>query len=81
LAILLDGNYLVISPRQRSINASEAGDIASSWLGISLSDSWLEAFHWAADTSAAAGLTEDTANCDRTDIDRIYPDVSFHGYE
>ena len=77
LAFSPAGVYHAIAPRQEAVNAAGAGDAVSAALvwRLSQGDSWPEALQWSAATSAAVVLTEGTADCRRTDIDRIFPDV------
>ena len=75
LALTPEGSFLATSPRQREVNAAGAGDAVSAALAwrLSLGDSWPAALRWAAATSAAVVLTEGTADCHMSDIDRILP--------
>ncbi|HMD90953.1 MAG TPA: 1-phosphofructokinase family hexose kinase [Anaerolineaceae bacterium] len=78
LAITAEGCYLAASPKQKEVNAAGAGDAASATLTwrFSLGESWRQAVQWAAATSAATVLTEGTADCNFSDIERIYPLVT-----
>ena len=75
LALTPEGIYLATSPRQQEVNASGAGDAVSAALAwrLSVGDSWPAALRWAAAASAAVVLTEGTADCHMSDIDRILP--------
>lgn len=78
LAITPEGCYLAASPKQKEVNAAGAGDAASATLTwrLSLGENWLQALQWAAATSAATVLTEGTAECNFSDVERIYPLVT-----
>ncbi len=78
LAVTEGGCYLARAPRQEAINAAGAGDGASAALvwRLSQGETWPQALHWAAATSAAVVLTEATAHCRMEDVLRIYPQVS-----
>jgi 1-phosphofructokinase family hexose kinase len=77
LAFSSEGAYHAIAPRQESVNAAGSGDAVSSALAwrFSQGDGWPAALQWAGAVSAAAVLTEATAECSWDDIRRIYPDV------
>jgi 1-phosphofructokinase family hexose kinase len=73
LALTPAGNYLADAPTQKVVNAAGAGDGISAALAWRLSrgDNWPEALRWAAATGAAVVLTEGTADCHLTDVERI----------
>lgn len=75
LAFSPDGIFLATSPVQQAVNAAGAGDSASAALAwrLSLNESWSEAVRWAAAVSAAAVLTEGTADLHVADVERILP--------
>ena len=78
LAFTRHGFFRALAPKQTAINAAGAGDAVSSALvwRLSLGDSWPEALKWAGATSAASVLTEGTADCRMSDIQRIFPQVT-----
>jgi fructose-1-phosphate kinase PfkB-like protein len=65
------------APAQKAVNAAGAGDAVSASITarLALGDPWSTALRWAAATSAAVVLTEGTADCHRSDIERLYPQV------
>ena len=83
LAFTPHGAFHVSAPRQVAVNAAGAGDAASSGLvwRLSLGESWLEALRWSAAVSAAAVLTEGTADCRMEDILKILPEVDLKPLE
>ncbi len=66
--------YLAEAPVQEVVNAAGAGDAVSAGLtwAFSRGKGWPEALRWAAAASAAVVLTEGTADCHLSDIQRIY---------
>ena len=77
LAITPSGSYLARAPSQIVVNTAGAGDAVSAALAWQLSAGadWTTALQWAAAAGAAVVLTEGTADCRRSDIERIYPEV------
>jgi len=67
--------YLARAPRQKVVNAAGAGDAVSAALtwAFARGQDWPDALRWAAATSAAVVLTEGTADCRLSEIQRIYP--------
>ncbi|WP_322792554.1 hexose kinase [Bellilinea sp.] len=80
LAITDQGSYFAVAPRQEPINAAGAGDATSAALTWRLSqgDSWREALRWAAAAGAATVLTERTAECYYSDIEKIHHLTKIH---
>jgi 1-phosphofructokinase family hexose kinase len=78
LALTATGNYLATAPSQKAVNAAGAGDSISAALAWRLSkgDDWPAALQWAAATGAAVVLTEGTADCHWTDIERLQPEIT-----
>ncbi|MCK4724473.1 MAG: hexose kinase [Anaerolineales bacterium] len=72
------GAFQTVAPRQKAVNAAGAGDAVSAALAwrFSEGDGWVEALTWAGATSAASVLTEGTADCRMSDIQRIFPQVT-----
>lgn len=75
LALTPEGAYHAAAPLMKEVNAAGSGDAVSGVLAyrLSLGDSWEEALRWAAAAGAAVVLTEGTAECNREDVLRIYP--------
>jgi 1-phosphofructokinase family hexose kinase len=73
LAVTPEGTYQARSPVQPVVNAAGAGDAASAALAwrFSTGANWPETLRWAAAVSAAVVLTEGTADCRMTDIQRL----------
>ena len=65
------------APPQQAVNAAGAGDAASAALAWrrSLGEDWQQALRWAAAVSAAAVLTEGTAEIHPKDVHEILPQV------
>jgi fructose-1-phosphate kinase PfkB-like protein len=77
LAVTAEGAFLACAPSQEEVNAAGSGDAASAALAWqrSLGSPWPLALQWAAAAGAAVVLTEGTAECDRADVERIFPQV------
>jgi 1-phosphofructokinase family hexose kinase len=77
LAFTINGPYHVSVPKQEPVNAAGAGDAVSAALAwrLSAGDKWSEALKWAGAVSSASVLTEGTADCEISDVHRIYPQV------
>jgi 1-phosphofructokinase family hexose kinase len=67
--------YLATTPPQQAVNAAGAGDGVSAALvwRLAAGDNWPEALRWAVATGAAVVLTEGTADCHWTDVERLLP--------
>lgn len=77
LLLCNEGIYHARPPVQRVVSAAGAGDAASAalaWRRL-VGDDWPDAVCWAAAVSAAAVLTERTADFALSDVERILPDV------
>jgi fructose-1-phosphate kinase PfkB-like protein len=77
LGIEARGCWLARPPVQTIVNAAGAGDAASGVLAwrLGAGESWPEALRWAAAAGAAVVLTETTADLERSDFERILPQV------
>jgi 1-phosphofructokinase family hexose kinase len=77
LALTPEGIIRAVSPPQAAVNTAGAGDAASATIAWrrARGDNWHETLRWTAAVSAAAVLTEGTADCRMEDIERIYPQV------
>lgn len=77
LAVSHSEVWRVCPPKLTAINAAGAGDAASAALAyrLSLGDPWPIALRWAGAASAAAVLTEGTAECDYVEIEKLFPCV------
>jgi 1-phosphofructokinase family hexose kinase len=77
LAITPGGTYLAKAPLQKPVNAAGAGDAVSASLAIKLSAGkpWEDALRLASAVSAAAVLTERTADVEMKDVERILPQI------
>jgi 1-phosphofructokinase family hexose kinase len=82
LAITDHGNYIATAPPQKPVNAAGAGDATSAALTWRLSrgDAWPEALAWAAAAGAATVLTERTAECNYSDVERIHTFTKIHEF-
>jgi 6-phosphofructokinase 2 len=78
LAFTPRATYLASAPQQKEVNAAGSGDAASSALTyrLSLGEPWEAALRWAVAAGAAAVLTEGTAECQLSDVERIYTETS-----
>jgi len=78
LAFTPEGIYHASAPQMQAVNAAGSGDAVSAavayrrWLG----DGWEETLRWAAATGAAVTLTEGTAECRMSDVQRILPETA-----
>lgn len=77
LAFTPEGDYLAAAPVQQAINAAGAGDASSAALvwRLAQGESWHTALQWVAAVSAAAVLTEATAEVEIADVARIWSEV------
>jgi 1-phosphofructokinase family hexose kinase len=77
LAWTPEGAFQAIPPHLRAVNTAGAGDAASAAIAWRRAggDGWEETLRWAAAVSAAAVLTEGTADCRMEDILEIFPQV------
>jgi fructose-1-phosphate kinase PfkB-like protein len=75
LAVTGDGAFLAAAPLQQAVNAAGAGDAASATLvwRLAAGDSWPEVLRQTAAVSAAAVLTEATAEVRLADVERLLP--------
>jgi 1-phosphofructokinase family hexose kinase len=78
LALTPAGVYIASAPQQAVVNAAGAGDAVSAALAwrLSAGEDWPTALRWGAAVGAATVLTERTAECRMTDVQRILRDVS-----
>ncbi|HEX5807843.1 MAG TPA: hexose kinase [Anaerolineales bacterium] len=78
LAMTPQAAYLASAPQQQEVNAAGSGDAVSSALTyrLSLGEPWEAALRWAVAAGAAAVLTEGTAECRLSDVERIYTATS-----
>ncbi|NPV86118.1 MAG: hexose kinase [Anaerolineae bacterium] len=77
LAFTSEESIHAAAPPQQAVNAAGAGDAASAALAWrrSLGEDWQQALRWAAAVSAAAVLTEGTAEIRQRDVHDILPQV------
>ena len=78
LAFTPQATYLASAPQQKEVNAAGSGDAVSSALTyrLSLGEPWEAALRWAVAAGAAVVLTEGTAECRLSDVERIYTETS-----
>ena len=75
LAFTPQGIFQAGAPEVKAVNAAGAGDAVSAALAyrLMLGETWAEALKWSAATAAAVVLTEGTAECERSEVIRLYP--------
>ena len=78
LAFTPQGAYHAVAPVQQVTSAAGAGDSVSATLAWQIADraAWSEALRWAAAVSAAAVLTEKTAEFSMADVERLRPQIT-----
>lgn len=78
LAVVGRDAYLACSPQVEEVNAAGAGDAVTGALAwrFAEGDAWPEALRWAAASAAAVVMTEGTAECHRSDVLALLPQIA-----